>query len=133
MKTSRKFLGSLLAFLVLSRLVASAAEAAKAPTEKIRVLVVTGGHGFEQEPFFKLFKENQDVTFQAVEHPHAYASLKPEAAKQWDVLVLYDLQANIPDEAKADFVARLKEGKGLVVLHHALCSYQHWPEFAKIV
>ncbi len=133
MKTSRIFPGILIAFVLLTRLVASAAEAATATAEKIRVLVVTGGHGFDKEPFFKLFKDNPDITFQAVEHPNAYASLKAEAAKQWDVLVLYDMQASIPDEAKEDFVARLKEGKGLVVLHHALCSYQHWPEYAKII
>jgi type 1 glutamine amidotransferase len=133
MKTSRIFLGLLVAFVLFSRLVASAADAAKAPPEKIRVLVVTGGHGFEKEPFFKLFKDNPDITVQAVEHPNAYPSLKADAAKQWDVLVLYDMQANIPDDAKEDFVARLKEGKGLVVLHHALCSYQHWPEYAKII
>ena len=70
--------------------------------------------------------------FQAAEHPNAHALLKSEAAKQYDVLVVYDMWQNITDEAKADFVARLKEGKGLVVLHHALCSYQHWPEYAKI-
>jgi type 1 glutamine amidotransferase len=100
---------------------------------KIRVLVVTGGHGFEKEPFFKLFKENPDISFEAVEHPNAYGSLKADAARQWDVLVLYDMQQNIPEEAKQDFVARLKEGKGLVVLHHALCSYQHWPEYARMI
>jgi type 1 glutamine amidotransferase len=133
MKIIRAFSGIVFTFVLLAWLVASAADAAKAPPDKIRVLVVTGGHGFEKEPFFKLFKENSDVTFQAVEHPNAYASLKAEAARQWDVLVLYDMQATIPEEAKADFVARLKEGKGLVVLHHALCAYQHWPEYAKII
>src|SRR5580765_8659255 len=89
-----------------------------AATEKIRVLVVTGGHGFEKEPFFKLFKDNPDITFQAVEHPNAYPSLTAEAASKWDVLLLYDMQQNIPEDAKANFIARLKEGKGLVVLHH---------------
>src|SRR5882762_3394227 len=98
MKTSRIILGSLLTLAMLTRLVASAAEAATVTAEKIRVLVVTGGHGFEKESFFKLFKDNPDITFQAVEHPNAYASLKAEAAKQWDVLVLYDMQANIPDD-----------------------------------
>jgi len=100
--------------------------------EKIRVLVITGGHGFEKEPFFKLFKDNPDISFQAVEHPNAYSSLTAEAASKWDVLLLYDMQQNIPEDAKANFIARLKEGKGLVVLHHALCSYQHWPEYTKI-
>src|ERR1043166_319549 len=104
----------------------------KTNAEKIGVLVVTGGHGFEKEPFFKLFKNNPDITFQAVEHPNAYSSLTAEAASKWDVLLLYDMQQDIPEDAKANFIARLKEGKGLVVLHHALCSYQHWPEYAKI-
>ena len=91
---------------------------------KIRVLVVTGGHGFEKEPFFKLFKDNPDITCQAIEHPNAHALLKADAAEQWDVLVLYDMHQEITAEAKADFVARLKEGKGLVVLHHAIANYQ---------
>jgi type 1 glutamine amidotransferase len=110
-----------------------AADSQSAAARKTRVLVFTGGHGFEKEQFFKLFKENPDISYQAVEHPNAYASLKSEAAKNWDVLVLYDMQQDIPEAAKQDFLARLKDGKGLVVLHHALCSYQHWPEYAKIV
>lgn len=99
----------------------------------ISVLVVTGGHDFEADPFFKLFKDNSEITYRAVEHPNAHALLKAEAAKRYDVLVLYDMYQPISEEAKADFVARLKEGKGLVVLHHAIASYQQWPEYAKIV
>ncbi len=43
---------------------------------KIRVLLVTGGHPFEKEPFFKLFQDNPDITYQAVEHPDAHALLQ---------------------------------------------------------
>ncbi len=100
---------------------------------KTRVLVVTGGHDFEKEPFFRLFKDNPDITFKAVEHPNAQVLLKADAAKDWDVLVLYDMYQPISDEVKSDFVARLKEGKGLVVLHHAIASYQKWPEYARII
>jgi uncharacterized protein len=100
---------------------------------KVRVLVVTGGHDFEKEPFFKLFKDNPDITFQAAVHPNAHALLSAEAAKQWDVLVLYDMHQEITDAAKAEFVARLKEGKGLVVLHHAIANYQDWPEYTEII
>ena len=85
----------LFAALVLSSfvlaIVAPAAEPAKQPQGKIRVLLVTGGHAFEKEPFFKLFKDNPDITYQAVEHPNAYAMLKAEAASQYDVIVTYDL------------------------------------------
>lgn len=109
------------------------AEAAASTEKPIRILVVTGGHDFEKEPFFKLFKEMPGVTFEAVAHPQAHDRLKAEAAGTWDVLVLYDMWAEISDPAKADFVARLKEGKGLVALHHCLASYQKWDEYARII
>jgi len=112
---------------------APAADPAQQSPGKIRVLVVTGGHDFEKEPFFKLFKDNPDITYRAVAHPNAHALLKAEAAKQWDVLVLYDMHQDITPEAKADFVARLTEGKGLVVLHHAIANYQDWPEYTAII
>src|SRR5947207_3859216 len=110
-----------------------AADSSGGSTEKIRVLVVTGGHDFEREPFFKLFEDNPDISYRAVEHPNAQALWQAEAAKSYDVLVLYDMHQEISEEAKADFVARLNEGKGLVVLHHAIADYQQWPEYAKII
>src|SRR5437773_10618662 len=112
-----KSLRILLAIALVFAFFGIARARAAAASGKIRVLIVTGGHGFEKEPFFKLFKDNPYITFQAVEHPNAYPSLTAEAASKWDVLLLYDMQQNIPEEAKANFIARLKEGKGLVVLH----------------
>jgi uncharacterized protein len=100
---------------------------------RIRVLVVTGGHGFEKEPFLAMFKANPDISFQTVTHPQSDACLKADAARNYDVLVLYDYGQTISEEAQADFVARLKEGKGLVVLHHAIATYPNWQEYAKII
>jgi hypothetical protein len=133
MKISRMFLtfGCLLG-LLLSSLPLSAGSP-KALSQKIHVLVVTGGHAFEKEPFFKLFQDNPDITYQAVEHPNAHALLKAEASKQYDVIVTYDFGQKISEEAKADFVARLKEGKGLVVLHHSIAAYPAWPEYWNII
>jgi hypothetical protein len=99
----------------------------------IRVLVITGGHDFEREPFFKLFKDNPEIRYEAVEHPNAHARFKPEAAAQYDVVVAYDMHQGISDDAKRDFLALLKAGKGLVVMHHAIASYQAWPEYANII
>lgn len=100
---------------------------------KIRVLVFTGGHDFEQEPFFKLFKDNPEITYRAAVHPQAQPLLSATAAKDYDVLALYDMHQEISDEAKSDFLARLREGKGLVVLHHAIADYQDWPEYAQVI
>jgi uncharacterized protein len=101
--------------------------------EKIRLLIMTGSHPFQTNQFFQLFKDNPGVTFQAYVHPDAQAKLRPEAAKDFDVLVLYDYWQKITDEAKADFVNFLKSGKGLLVLHHAVADYQQWPEYEKIL
>ena len=103
------------------------------PARGPRVLVVTGGHGFEREPFLRMFKDNPDITFTAVEHPKAHELFKPEAAKDYDVVVLYDMWQKIDDAAKADFTQLIASGKGLVAMHHCIGSYQDWPEYRKII
>jgi type 1 glutamine amidotransferase len=101
--------------------------------EPVRLLLVQGGHDFETNQFLEIFRSNPEVRFEVAAHPGAHARLGAAAAGQWDVLVLYDMWQEIGEEAKADLVARLKEGKGLVVLHHALADYQGWPEYERIV
>src|SRR5215471_15545528 len=98
MKTKRIWLVSMLAFVLCAATRLSASDPQESSPAKIRVLVVTGGHAFETNEFFKIFKDNPEITFQAVEHPNAQALLRPEAAKQYDVLVLYDLWQPITDE-----------------------------------
>ncbi len=100
--------------------------------DKIRLLVVSGGHDFETNQFYQVFRENPDVAFAAFTHPAAQAQLRPENAGKYDVLVLYDLWQSISDQGKEDLLAFLKAGKGLVVLHHAIANYQKWPEWEKI-
>ena len=128
----RLFIASLVALICWPAALSNAADAAAAGN-KIRVLVVTGGHDFEKPQFYKVFEDNPDITFKAVEHPNAHQFLKPDLAKDIDVYVCYDMYQPISDEAKADYLARLKEGKGLVVMHHAIASYQKWPEYSKII
>lgn len=155
MKITRK--GFILALVTLSLAfwlpVGSAAE--KAGGNKTRVLVVTGGHGFEVAPFYRVFEDNPDITFVAVEHdaksgfklirqgpdgsdqpfgaPVAHGFFTPDAAKQYDVIVLYDMWPNISEAAKANLVSILKNGKGLVATHHCLAGYPTWDEYAKII
>jgi hypothetical protein len=133
MKIPRLFFafGCLLGLLLCS--LPLAAGSPQPLAHKLRVLLVTGGHPFEKELFFKLFQDNPDITYQAVEHPNAHAFFTADAAKQYDVIVTYDYNQKISEEAKADFVARLKDGKGLVVLHHAIAAYPAWPEYWNII
>ncbi|MDR1406737.1 MAG: ThuA domain-containing protein [Tannerella sp.] len=99
--------------------------------EKVHVLLVTGGHDYDREGFDELLG-SIPVTYEQVAHPDAYARLKAEAVAAYDAVLLYDMPAEIPAEAQADFVAMLEHGKGLVVLHHAFCSYDSWPEYTRI-
>jgi type 1 glutamine amidotransferase len=38
----------------------------------------------------------------------------------------------MPEADQANFLHTLAAGKGLVVLHHALCAYQGWPEYRRV-
>jgi type 1 glutamine amidotransferase len=102
-------------------------------SDEVRVLVVTGGHKFDEQEFWQMFKDNDAITFEAVAHPNAHAHFGPDACKAYDVVVLYDMWQPITDEAKADFEALLKAGKGIVALHHCLASYQDWPAYEQII
>jgi type 1 glutamine amidotransferase len=128
MKTLR-----LLCVLLLATLVGFASFAAERGA-KLKVLVVTGGHGFEQEPFFKMFKDNPDITFTHAEHARTNATVYERGdLLSYDVVLLYDMPKNITEEQKAKFLSLFEKGTGLVVLHHALVSYANWPEYEKII
>jgi uncharacterized protein len=129
----RASLSAALVAMMLCAVTGLAADSASQAQGKIRVLLVTGGHGVEKGPFFKLFKDKPDINLPAVEHPQTHALLSAEAAKQYDVIVMYDFNQKITDNAKADFLARLQDGKGLVVLHHAIATYPAWPEYWEVI
>jgi type 1 glutamine amidotransferase len=102
-------------------------------TRKIRIVLIHGGHDFQTNDFLRVFKENPDISFQTAEYPQAQAWFAAEKAADYDVLVFYDMWQTISDQAKIDLVNRLKEGKGLVALHHSLASFQEWDEYARII
>lgn len=100
---------------------------------KIRALVIVGGHDFQTNQFYQIFKDNSDITFEVAEHPNALKFFKPENASRLDVVILYDLWQKITDEDKENFIKYLESGKGLIILHHAIANYQDWPEYEKIL
>lgn len=99
---------------------------------KLQVLLVTGGHGFEREPFLAMFDSFEGVEWREAQHPTANDLYTPEASTTYDVLVLYDMNQEITDEQKAEFLSMLEQGKGLVILHHALANYQGWEEYERL-
>lgn len=105
-----------------------------AGADKLHVLVVTGGHGFEEQPFFKMFSDNPEITFTAAAHATTNASVYDrDDLLTHDVVVLYDMVQSITETQKAKFKSLFEKGIGLVVLHHALASHQGWPEYKGLI
>jgi len=101
---------------------------------KVKTLVVTGGHGFDATPFFHMFSDNPEIEFTAAAHAKSSASVyERDDLLGYDVVVLYDMPQNITAAQQAKFLALFDRGIGLVVLHHALVSYQQWPEYEHII
>jgi type 1 glutamine amidotransferase len=104
--------------------------------DALDVLVVTGGHPFEAEPFFAVFDSIGAITWTNATAP----------ATGHDVVVFYDIaglrftRSDPPTDApaptaeqRATYQALMDDGTGLVFLHHAIASWPAWPEFAEIV
>ena len=107
---------------------------ARSAAAPLKVLVVTGGHGFQREPFFKMFGSNSQITFQEARHkPDNAAAFDRPDLLEHDVVVLYDMMKRISDSQKERFLSLFEKGVGLVVLHHALVSYQKWPDYERII
>ncbi len=109
--------------------IAVAAQKAAAPPT--RVLVVTGGHDYDLS-FYKIFDGHPDIRATARPHPGPFGR---DIHKRYDVIVLYDMvQEEVIGEAgQKNLREYLENGKGLVVLHHALASFNSWPWWSQEV
>jgi type 1 glutamine amidotransferase len=114
-------------------LFASIATSIAADSNKLKVLVVTGGHGFAREPFFDVFNDNPEITFAEAKHQKNADAYERDDLLDWNVVVLYDMPKTITDPQKAKFLSLFDKGIGVVVMHHALVSVQHWPDYERII
>lgn len=103
-----------------------------AQPERIRVLVVTGGHDYDTAAFGTLFASMQDLSFRVVSFPEAFRVFEPEHRKEFDVVVLYHMWQMITPEQEHNLAGCFGEGKPLVVLHHSICAFDDWEEYRNI-
>jgi type 1 glutamine amidotransferase len=112
-------------------------------TEKLlEVLVVTGGHPFQAEPFFAAFSADSGLVWAHAPQPSARAWLGAPAIGRWDAIVFYDMpgvglrEGALPETVSpppelVDGMGRLLDsGQGIVFLHHAIASWPGWDEYA---
>lgn len=93
----------------------------------VRVLLVTGGHDHEPT-FYSVFAGQKEFVTNVNPHPVAYSSLS-----RYDVVVMYDMVQELPAAQKDNLKAFAESGKGVVVLHHALVSFNDWPWYRELV
>jgi len=104
-----------------------------ADSEKLKVVIVTGGHDFEHDPFFKVFDSIEEITYtEAVQKDHSELF---EDISNWDydVIVFYSMTQEISEKRQQNFLKLLDRGVGVVAMHHVMCAFQQWPEFRKII
>jgi len=98
--------------------------ALRAGSSPVRVLVVTGGHDYDPS-FHSVTEGYPDLRVTVDPHPKAYSrDLRP----RYDVILFYDMVNEVPEDQRRNLLDFAEAGKGLVVMHHALCSYdaQDW-------
>ncbi|HET6441291.1 MAG TPA: ThuA domain-containing protein [Phycisphaerae bacterium] len=103
------------------------------PTKPIRTVIVTGGHGFDQKAFPKLFEGHPDIVCEFKPQKDDSEIFEDVADWPYDVVVLYNMTQKISEKRRQNFLGLLDRGVGLVVLHHAVGAFQDWPEFEKII
>jgi type 1 glutamine amidotransferase len=92
-----------------------------------RLLVVTGGHAHEPS-FYSLFD--------GYDWNHAFRldnAFRRDVRKQYDVLVLYNMEEEMAEGARRNLQAFVEAGKGVVVMHHAICSFNNWDWYRDLV
>lgn len=103
------------------------------PGENLKVLVVTGGHDFEHKPFMSLFKGYDDIEYVEARLKDDSEIFEDISGWDYDVMVLFNMTQKISPKRQENFKKLVKDGVGVVALHHCMGSFQQWPEYIKII
>ena len=108
------------------------------------LLVLSGGHPYEEGPFATLLAglDGWDVTH--LIHPDAEEQVAKGAGDAADAMLFYDMPGYtfadgtvIARPPTAGFITaierRLAQGRGAVMMHHALAGWADWPNWSEIV
>ncbi|MGJ5814950.1 ThuA domain-containing protein [Paludibaculum fermentans] len=90
--------------------------------DALRVLLVAGGHDHETS-LYGAFEGWPGVRVNVDPHPAAF---RGDLRKRYDVVVLYDMIQDLPEAQRRNLQDFVESGKGLIVLHHAVVSFQSW-------
>ena len=121
----------LLSFAVLFIAAASLfAEEAK----PINILIVTGGHDFDEPNFYKMFDAMPNIRYDKAKLPKDMDLLAPGLEKKYDLVLTYDMN-NFPvsNAQREQFAKLIEEGMPLLVLHHSVGGYDNWMPYSRMI
>ena len=101
--------------------------------EKLKVVVVTGGHDFEHDPFFEVFDSIAEITYTEAVQKDQSELFEDITGWDYDVIVFYSMTQEISEKRQKNFLKLLDQGVGVVAMHHIMCAFQQWPQFSKII
>ena len=108
------------------------------------LLVLSGGHPYEAEPFAAMLASLDGWTVTHMVHPEAERLVGEGCADGADAILFYDMPgytfgdgqvtARPPSEAfRRAIIARFAAGRGAVAMHHALAGWALWPEWNELL
>lgn len=108
------------------------------------LLVLSGGHPYEEGPFSALLDSLEGWAVTHLVHPEAETMVADGAAENAEAILFYDMPGyDFADGAvttrppsdgfKTAIRTHFARGKGAVVMHHALAGWADWPEWAEMV
>jgi len=110
----------------------------------LQVLVAVGGHPFDRTAFDAMFQRMESIAATMVDQPAAARLMNPDGMRNFDALVLYDmpgLDFTVSEHKPryvapepgfmAGFEALLRQGTGIVAMHHALAGWPAWPAYGE--
>jgi type 1 glutamine amidotransferase len=124
---------TLLAGLVLTGCQGANSSSSPVRSGPLKVVVVTGGHTFEEGPFRAMFASFKGLDVKYAPQRDDSEIFEDITAWNYDVIVLYNMSQKISPQRQQNFRQLLQKGVGLVVLHHALAAFQDWDGYADII
>ena len=108
------------------------------------LLVLSGGHAYEREPFAELLASLGEWDITHLMHPEAEEEVAAGRALKADAVLFYDMggytfadnwvTSRPPSEGfRRAIVERFEAGRGAVAMHHALAGWADWPEWHEML
>jgi len=99
----------------------------------VKLLVLTGGHGYDEPAFQKLFQSLAGITT-TMKTMDQFFALPAAERDAFDVLLFYHMLMPTPKDKALEALTHLgSTEQGLVMLHHALLAYPQWPVWTDIM